>query len=125
MRGPYHACGALVWRRRRPFVVLAVATAGAVVYAGLSGARGWVLAAPLIALYSAADGTGQRRALTLGRLVVLALALTHALARPVRWFGAENLALADAAVSVIDERPDQARRPWSSSAGPAAPRWRS
>jgi signal transduction histidine kinase len=87
------ACAVLVLRRRRPFVVLAVATAGAVVYAGLSGAHGWVLAAPLIALYSAADATGRRRALTGGWLVVLILALAHALARPVPWFSAENLAL--------------------------------
>jgi signal transduction histidine kinase len=87
------ACGALVLRRRRPFAVLAVAAAGAVAYAGLSGARGWVLAAPLIALYSAAEATGRRRALTGGWLVVLALALAHALARPMPWFGAENLAL--------------------------------
>jgi signal transduction histidine kinase len=86
-------CGALVLRRRRPFVVLAGATAGAVVYAGVSDARGWVLAAPLIALYGAADATGRRRTLTLGWLVVLVLALAHALARPMPWFGAENLAL--------------------------------
>jgi signal transduction histidine kinase len=87
------ACGALVLRRRRPFAVLVVATAGATIYAGLSGAHGWVLAAPLVGLYSAAEATGRRRALTVGWLVVLTLALAHALARPVRWFGSENLAL--------------------------------
>ncbi len=87
------ACGVLVLRRRRPFAVLAVATAGAAVYAGLSGAHGWVLAAPLVALYGAAEATGRRRALLVGWLVVFGLALAHALARPLPWFSSENLAL--------------------------------
>jgi signal transduction histidine kinase len=87
------ACGALVLRRRRPFAALTLATAGAVVYAGLSDAHGWVLAAPLIALYGAADATGRRRALLVGWLVVLTLAVAHALARPAPWFGSANLAL--------------------------------
>jgi hypothetical protein len=38
-------CGVLVLRRRRPFVVLAVGTAGALVYAPVSDPRGWVVAA--------------------------------------------------------------------------------
>ena len=87
------ACASLVLRRRWPFAVLATATVGAIAYAGMSGAHGWILTAPLIAIYGAAEATGRRRALTTGWLVVLILALTHALARPMPWFGSENLAL--------------------------------
>src|SRR5512139_3503047 len=87
------ACGALMLRRRWPFAVLAVTTAGAVGYIVLSPDRGWALAAPLVALYSAAETTGRRRALTIGWITVFALALVHALIRPGPWFGSENLTM--------------------------------
>jgi signal transduction histidine kinase len=87
------AYGALVFRRRRPFIVLAVASAGAAAYLALSTALGLVLAAPMIALYNAADATGRRRGLTAGWLAVLAMAAVHTEFRPSTWFGSENLAL--------------------------------
>lgn len=87
------AYGALAWRRRWPLATLAAATAGAAGYLVLTRAQGLVLAAPMVALYNAADTTGRRSGLTVGWLAVLALASVHTLSRPVPWFGWENLAL--------------------------------
>jgi len=88
------ACGALPFRRRWPFPALAASMAGAMTFMMLSythGWGGWALAAPMIALYSAADVTGRRRALTVGWLAVLALAMAHGLIKPGTWFSAGNL----------------------------------
>jgi signal transduction histidine kinase len=87
------AGGALVFRRRRPFTALGLATAGAVAYSAVTGAHGVALAAPLIALYNAADLTGRRRALTAGWLAVFTLAVTHVAIRGNPWAGWENVAL--------------------------------
>jgi signal transduction histidine kinase len=90
------ACGALVLRRRRPlavFLVSAVAAEGYLaMYQGHEGAM--ILAAPLIALCTAAEHGSRRRSLLIGVLAVLALAAVHMLVKPTSWLGAENLALA-------------------------------
>lgn len=90
------ACGVLVLRRRRPlavFLVSAVAAEGYLaMYQGHEGAM--ILAAPLIALGTAAEHGSRRRALLIGVLAVLALAGVHMLVKPTSWLGAENLALA-------------------------------
>ena len=92
------ACGALIWRRTQPFHALTVATVGAVAYLVLSKAQSLVLAAPMIALYSAADTTGRRRVLTFGWLTVLAVVGLHALFGPREsfgsgWWSSENVAV--------------------------------
>jgi signal transduction histidine kinase len=72
------AYGALVWRRRWPVPALAVAVVGAMAYLTLSGGmESVVVAAPMIALYTVADAGDRRRALAIGGLAVLALALVH------------------------------------------------
>jgi signal transduction histidine kinase len=90
------ACGALVARRWRPFPVLVASTLAAEAYmAPYQGHEGTlVLAAPLIALYTVAETTGRRRALTIGALAILAIAGTHMIIKPANWLGAENVALA-------------------------------
>ncbi|MDX6433295.1 MAG: hypothetical protein QOE54_5661 [Streptosporangiaceae bacterium] len=96
------------------------------IYLNLNGARGWVLAAPLIALYSAADFTGRLRVLTLGWLAVVSLGAFHLLHRPSLFFTWENfsvlvagglaVAAGDAArsrrayVAVVEERARRAER---------------
>ncbi|WP_433476454.1 sensor histidine kinase [Spirillospora sp. CA-142024] len=91
------ACVALMWRRRSPFPVLAVTTAAVAFYVALTRGHGLALAAPMIALYNAADTagtTGRRRALTFGWLAVLGLAFTHAGLRPSLWAdGWQNVAV--------------------------------
>ena len=90
------ACGALILRRSRPltvFLVSAVAAEGYLaMYQGHEGAM--ILAAPLIALCTAAEHGSRRRSLLIGVLAVLALAAVHMLVKPTSWLGAENLALA-------------------------------
>ncbi|MGO9160704.1 MAG: sensor histidine kinase [Streptosporangiaceae bacterium] len=89
------AYGALVWRQRWPWLTLAVAAAGAEVYMALSHADVGVFGAPLIALYTVADTAGARRsAVTVGGLIVLALAGVHAVLHPSQWLSPENLVLA-------------------------------
>ncbi len=90
------ACGALVARRRWPFPVLVASFAAAEAYMALfEGHEGaLVLAAPLIALYTVAETSSRRRAVTIGGLAVLALAGVHMLVKPSSWMGADNLALA-------------------------------
>jgi signal transduction histidine kinase len=86
--------GALLLRRRRPLLVLAVTVAGAEVYLALCRGE-LVLTAPLVALYAVAEsGGGHRRPVAIGGLAVVALAGLHALQRPGSWLGPENLALA-------------------------------
>jgi signal transduction histidine kinase len=90
------ACGVLVLRRRAPlpvFLVSAVAAEGYMaMYQGHEGAM--ILAAPLIALCTAAEHGSRRQALLIGVLAVLALAGVHMLVKPTSLLGAENLALA-------------------------------
>jgi hypothetical protein len=71
--------GALLLRRRRPLLVLAVTLAGAEVYLALCRGE-MVLTAPLIALYAVADtDSGRRRPIAIAGLAVVALAGLHAL----------------------------------------------
>ena len=86
-------CGALLWRRRRPFAVLAATVTGAAAYAMLTETHGFALAAPMVALYTAAETTGRRKALTFGWLAVLIFAAIHAVMRPLPAFDWQNLAL--------------------------------
>ncbi|MBO2454004.1 hypothetical protein J4573_43430 [Actinomadura barringtoniae] len=87
------AYGSLLARRHHPFLVLAAATVGAGAFIVLTGARGLAFAAPMIALYNAADTTGRRKSLIFGWLAVLGLALAHAAFRPKPFFSWENVAL--------------------------------
>jgi signal transduction histidine kinase len=90
------ACGALVARRRFPFIAFLVSAVAAETYLAQYQAHegSMVLAAPLIALYTVADASSRRRALTIGVLAVLAFAGLHMLVKPSSWLGADNLALA-------------------------------
>jgi signal transduction histidine kinase len=87
------ACGALMWRRRHPIAVLAVTTVGTAAFMASADAHGPAIAAPMVALYSAAEVTRRRMALSLGWLAVLVLAVVHAALRPPPWLGWENVAL--------------------------------
>jgi signal transduction histidine kinase len=87
------SCGALWWRRRRPFTVLAVTMVGAAIYSGLTVTHGFALAAPMVALYTAAETTGRRRALTIGWLTVLVFAVIHAVLRAGPAVDWQNLAV--------------------------------
>jgi signal transduction histidine kinase len=90
------ACGVLAVRQRWPLPVLVVSTVAAEAYmVPYRGHQGWlVLAAPLIALYTAVEATGRRRALLVGGLAVLALGAAHTFLMTDARLGAENLALA-------------------------------
>jgi signal transduction histidine kinase len=90
------AAAVLVARRRFPLLVLLASAIAAEAYLiHYGGHRGeMVLAAPLIALYTVADESSRRRALTIGVLVVLAFAGLHMLAKPSSPLGADNVALA-------------------------------
>lgn len=90
------ACGALVVRRNHPVAALLISAAGAEAYLlYFNGRHGsLVLAAPLIALYTVAESTVRRRALTTGVLAAVAFAGLHMLVIPESWLGVENLALA-------------------------------
>src|SRR5262249_35288957 len=57
------AYGALLCRRRWPIPALAVTTVAAALYMTLSSSHGWVMAAPLIALFHLAGWTADRRVL--------------------------------------------------------------
>jgi signal transduction histidine kinase len=88
--------GALVLRRRYPFLTLAVSTIGAelflLLFKGDGGAL--VVTAPLIALYTVADLSTRRRGVIIAVLAVLVLGGLHAAVKPASWLGAENIALA-------------------------------
>jgi signal transduction histidine kinase len=90
------ACGVLVLRRRHPLTVFLVSACAAEAYLAMYGGHegAMILAAPLIALCTAAEHGSRRRALLIGVLAVLALAGVHMLVKPASWLGAENLALA-------------------------------
>lgn len=90
------ASGMLVLRRRYPVLVLVTTLLAAeVCMAQLSGHGDLlVVLAPLIALYTVAEGTQRRRALLIGGLAVLALAGVHMVAKPDSWIGPDNLTLA-------------------------------
>jgi signal transduction histidine kinase len=90
------AGGALLARRRWPYLVLLVSTIAAEGYlAHYQGSNGTlILSAPLVALYTLAEAKDRRRSLLVAGLVVFAIGAFHTLGRPARWLGPENLALA-------------------------------
>jgi signal transduction histidine kinase len=84
----------LLGRRRWPVPTLAATTTAAAVYMTLTSTHGWVVAAPLIALYHLADTTSDRRRLLVtGASAALALVGVPALFASTSWLGAENLAV--------------------------------
>jgi signal transduction histidine kinase len=84
----------LLCRRRWPVPTLAATTTAAAVYMTLTSTHGWVVAAPLIALYHLADNTSDRRRLLVtGASAALALVGVPALFASASWLGAENLAV--------------------------------
>jgi signal transduction histidine kinase len=88
------AFGALLFRRRWPFPVLAVAMAAAEGYMALRRGEVWVQAAPIVALYTVADTMNRRRwSLAIGWMTVGLLATAHAVVN-THWLGPENLTLA-------------------------------
>jgi signal transduction histidine kinase len=88
------AYGALLFRRRWPYPVLAVAIAAAEGYMALRRGEVWVQAAPIVALYTVADTMQRRRvSLAIGWMTVGLLATAHALVN-AHWLGPENLTLA-------------------------------
>jgi signal transduction histidine kinase len=90
------AAAALAARRRFPVTVLVVSTLAAEAFVvHVRGTHGTaILAAPLIALYTVAEASTRRRAVTIGILAVLAFGGLHMFGRPTSWIGAENVALA-------------------------------
>jgi signal transduction histidine kinase len=85
--------GVLILRRRWPVPVFVAATAGAEFYMVLTQAGTGALAAPMIALYTLAEGTSRRGALIVGGLAVLVMAWVHALVGQSKWAGSDNVAL--------------------------------
>jgi signal transduction histidine kinase len=90
------ACLALIGRRRRPYPALLASTVAAEIYlARVAGHGGTlILAAPLIALYTVAEGVGRRHPLLIAGGLVLVAGAFHLIARPATWLGPENVALA-------------------------------
>src|SRR5690242_19459440 len=88
------AGGALVHRRRHPFLVLWWTTIGAEAYlVQYHGHQGFaILVAPLIALYTVADLSPRRRTVVTGVVVVLIFMAFHILLKPKSWLGTDNLA---------------------------------
>jgi signal transduction histidine kinase len=90
------ATGALLARRRWPYLTLLVSTFAAELYlVGLDGKTGTlILAAPVVTLYTLAETSDRRRGLLLasGALVFVA-GLLHTLGRPAKFLGPENIAL--------------------------------
>jgi signal transduction histidine kinase len=88
------AYGALLGRRRWPVAALMVTVVAAAVHMVLTGTHGWVVAAPLLALYHLADITGdRRRLLVVGGFAVLVLVALPTLFVEKSWLSAENLAV--------------------------------
>jgi signal transduction histidine kinase len=84
----------LLCRRRWPLPTLAATAGAAAVYMTLTSTHGWVVAAPLIALYHLADTTSDRRRLLVaGTSTALALVGLPSLFASTSWLGAENLAV--------------------------------
>ncbi len=90
------ACAALFLRRYQPYAVLLVSTVAAEGYlARVAGGGGTlILAAPLIALYTVSERAARKRSLLVTGLLVLLIGAFHTMARPERWLGPENIALA-------------------------------
>lgn len=88
------ACGALMWRHRRPVSVLALTIGGVVAFHLLSGApRTPLITVPMIVFYSMAIDSGWRRTLAVGGATVAVLAAADALVVPGSLFSALNVAL--------------------------------
>jgi signal transduction histidine kinase len=84
----------LLCRRHWPVPALAATVTAAAVYMTLTSTHGWVVAAPLIALYHLADTTSDRRRLLVtGGLAALVLVTIPTLFASTSWLGAENLAV--------------------------------
>jgi signal transduction histidine kinase len=84
----------LLCRRRWPVPTLAATAGAAAVYMTLTSTHGWVVAAPLIALYHLADTTSDRRRLLVtGASAALALVGIPSLFASTSGLGAENLAV--------------------------------
>jgi signal transduction histidine kinase len=88
------AYGVLLGRRRWPVPAVAGTAAAAAAYMTLTGTHGWVLVAPLIAIYHLADTTGDRRTLLVASgLATLALVAIPSLFASTSLLGAENVAV--------------------------------
>ncbi|MEV0387043.1 histidine kinase [Nonomuraea sp. NPDC050643] len=113
-------CGALLFRRRDPWAVLAVCVSGLVVYFALGGQRSMLDAGPVIAMYTVASRTPRRTAWLTALIVALTLSgarfvfsgespLAPELLAQVAWIGMAT-AIGDALrsrrayVSAIEER---------------------
>jgi Histidine kinase len=84
----------LLCRRRWPVPTLAATAGAAAVYMTLTSTHGWVVAAPLIALYHLADTTSDRRRLLVtGASAALVLVGPPSLFASTSWLDAENLAV--------------------------------
>jgi signal transduction histidine kinase len=88
------AYGILLCRRRWPVPALAGTATAAGAYVTLTSTHGWVLVAPLIAIYHLADTTGDRRRLLVtSGLATLVLVAIPTLFDSTSLLGAENLAV--------------------------------
>ncbi len=74
---------ALVWRRRRPVLVLAMSLACVVLYTGLGYVDGAALLSPVVALYAVGVAVNTRRAVTLSVLTMVALMASSAASDPL------------------------------------------
>ncbi len=84
----------LLCRRRWPVPTLAATVTAAAVYMTLTNTHGWVVAAPLIAIYHLADTTSNRpRLLVTGGLAALVLVAIPTLFGSTPLLGAENQAV--------------------------------
>src|SRR5215813_11625742 len=91
------AYGILLGRRRWPVPALAGTATAAAIYMTLTSIHGWVVAAPVIAIYHLADTTGDRRRLLVtSGLAALVLVATPTLFAATSLLGAENFAVAAA-----------------------------
>ncbi|KPI15361.1 putative signal transduction histidine kinase [Actinobacteria bacterium OK074] len=106
------AYGALLFHRRRPFLVLGLTTAAAVAYMVVSRSHGWVLAAPLIVMYRVASSVGDRRRMLIcSGLAVVALTGAPVLMGSYALFSAEELAvLAACGVALTAGEASRSRR---------------
>jgi signal transduction histidine kinase len=88
------AYGISLCRRRWPVPALAGTATAAAAYMTLTSTHGWVLVAPLIAIYHLADTTsGRRRLLVPTGLAALVLVATPTLFASASLLGAENVAV--------------------------------
>jgi signal transduction histidine kinase len=91
------AGAALVWRRRWPLPVLAVATAGVTAWSAAGFVNGAPLLLPIVALYTLASvtprRTNARTAIAAGAVVLVALGVSEGAAAPLGWIGGPNTTL--------------------------------